>query len=270
MNINSTPASHSSSNSSISSYSESSYKRIHSQPAYILHSSAYQNTSLLVDAFTANYGRIRFVAKGAKRFKSAFAGKLQVFTPLHISWSGRGDLYTLTEADFAGFKQCSFAASVLRGTTLLSAYYINELVLRFLTLEDPHTELFYYYVDTLTKLQTKQGIESVLRSFEKNLLNEVGYSLLLSHDSDSGENIQAEKQYYYVLSEGPKQVYTDIAKNNADGIYISGQSLLELDRGLFTTSESLKQAKQLMRVIIAKYLGDVPLKTRALFQSTIL
>lgn len=248
----------------------SGFQRVHSQPAYVLHSAAYQNTSLLVDVFTADYGRIRLVAKGAKRFKSDFAGKLQVFTPLLISWSGRGDLYTLTTADFANFKQAGFISSELRGTTLLSAYYINELVLRFLTLEDPHVELFYYYVDTLAKLQSKKGIESVLRRFEKNLLNEVGYSLLLSHDSASGKKIEADKQYYYGLSEGPKQVYTNIDNNNPDGIYISGKALLELERDMFTQSETLKQAKQLMRAIISKHLDGSPLKTRTLFQSTIL
>lgn len=252
----------------------SAYKRVYSQPAYILHTSPYQNTSLLVDAFTAEFGRVRFVAKGAKRLKSSFAGKLEVFTPLLLSWSGRGDLYTLTDADFANFQQRTFLNGQLqlRGSALLSSYYLNELILRFITLEDPHTELFYYYVDTLDKLLLKKNIESVLRIFEKHLLQESGYSLILTHDAQSGEEIVNDKMYYYALSEveGPVMAQSDLAKSTLESMYVSGQTLLELDRGIFSGKETLKQAKILMRSIISKHLGDEPLKTRKLFQSSIL
>jgi len=253
----------------------SSYQRIYSQPAYILHTMAYQNTSLLVDAFTADFGRIRFVAKGAKRLKSAFAGKLEVFVPLLLSWSGRGDLYTLTEVDFAQKQKSTSLNCELRGTALLSAYYVNELVLRFLTLEDPHTELFSYYMQTIEKLQSKKNIESVLRNYEKCLLDEIGYSLSLTHDVDTGEATNIEQQYYYVISEGPKRMnsHSKLSDQNnivEEGVVISGKALMELETGIFTNTESLKQAKHLMRAIISKHLGDVPLKTRTLSQSTIL
>jgi len=264
------------------SSSQSTYQRIYSQPAYVLHTTAYQNTSLLVDAFTAEFGRIRFVAKGAKRLKSTFAGKLQVFTPLLLSWSGRGDLYTLTDADFANFQQRSFLNGQLqlRGSVLLSSYYLNELILRFVTLEDPHPELFYHYVEALDKLLVKQNIESVLRIFEKYLLHETGYTLMLTQDAQTGEDVVAESNYYYALTdiEGPVRAESSVethAENsmlqfNYDSICVSGKTLLELERGIFSDNETLKQAKILMRSIIAKHLGGEPLKTRTLFQSTIL
>lgn len=251
-------------------FTQSNYQRIHSQPAYILHTTPYQNTSLLVDAFTLNYGRIRFIAKGAKRVKSTFAGKLQAFSALLLSWSGRGELYTLTDVEFIDVQQYALGNNNLRGNALLSAYYINELLLRFVILEDPHDELFYFYADTIEKLQTKKNVESVLRRFEKNLLNEVGYSLLLSKESESGIPINAEQLYYYVFSEGPRQASSRMEKYHVDGIFVSGQTLLDLERDTFTSNESLKQAKQLMRAIIASHLGGVSLKTRTQFQSTIL
>lgn len=253
---------------------QSTYQRIYSQPAYVLHTTAYQNTSLLVDAFTAEYGRVRFVAKGAKRLKSTFAGKLQSFTPLFLSWSGRGDLYTLTDAEFANFQQRSVINGQLqlRGAALLSAYYLNELILRFVTLEDAHTELFYYYGEALDKLLVKQNVESVLRIFEKYLLQEAGYSLILTHDAQTGEEVIAENMYHYMLTdcEGPVKTVYDASQSDYHGIKISGKTLLELDRGIFSNKETLKQAKMLMRSIIAKHLGGEPLKTRTLFQSTIL
>lgn len=250
----------------------STYQRIYSQPAYVLHTMAYQNTSLLVDAFTEEFGRIRFVAKGAKRLKSSFSGKLEVFTPLLLSWSGKGDLYTLTDAEFANYQQRTFLNGQLqlRGSALLSSYYLNELVLRFVTLEDPHPDLFYFYVDALSNLLVKKNIESVLRIFEKFLLQESGYSLILTHDVQTGEDVIAEAMYSYILSEteGPVKAALDIS--NPDSIRVSGKTLLELDRGVFSDSKTLRQAKMLMRSIIAKHLGGQPLKTRSLFQSTIL
>ena len=252
----------------------STYQRVYSQPAYILHTSPYQNTSLLVDAFTAEFGRVRFVAKGAKRLKSSFAGKLEVFTPVLLSWTGRGDLYTLTDAEFANYQQRTFINGQLqlRGSALLSSYYLNELILRFVTLEDPHPELFYYYVDTLDKLLQKKNIESVLRVFEKHLLQESGYSLILTHETQSGKEVVADKMYHYSLTEteGPVMSQSDLAKSTLESMYVSGQTLLELDRGIFSGKETLKQAKILMRSIISKHLGSEPLKTRKLFQSSIL
>ena len=244
----------------------SAYKRVFQQPAYILHSRAYQNTSLLVDAFTANYGRIRFVAKGARRLKSAFAGKLQVFTPLLISWSGKGDLYTLNSAELASFRKNNSVTGALRGSALISAYYLNELLIRFVSLEDPHSDLFYYYVDTLDKLFYKQSIENTLRNFEKWLLEETGYSLVLTHDARTGKAVTEDQVYLYDIAEGPRIYKT----NDNAGLQVSGKTLIELDRGSFSGKDTLRQAKQLMRMIIASHLGDKPLKTRKLFQTTIL
>jgi len=250
----------------------SNHQRIYSQPAYVLHTQAYQNTSLIIDAFSANFGRVRLVAKGAKRLKSSFAGKLQVFTPLLLSWTGKGELYTLTDADFATASQTSYVNGQvpLRGSVLISAYYINELILRFVTLEDPHPELFYYYIEALENLALKKNIESVLRIFEKRLLQDVGYSLILNHDVKDGGDIHAEKKYYYILSGGPQCELSGRLKSEYDGISIYGKTLLELDSGRFTSKETLRHAKQLMRAVIAMHLGNKPLKTRTLFQSTIL
>lgn len=262
----------------------SNYQRVYSQPAYILHTSPYQNTSLLVDAFTAEYGRVRFVAKGAKRLKSAFAGKLEVFMPVLLSWNGRGDLYTLTDAEQANGQQRTFLNGQLqlRGSSLLSSYYVNELILRFLTLEDPHTELFNHYISTLDKLILKKNIEVTLRVFEKYLLQESGYSLLLTHDAQTGTKVLNNSLYYYALTENEGPILYEGQNKSEDqnistspysiseSLCVRGKTLLELEQGIFSSKETLKQAKMLMRSIISKHLGNTPLKTRSLFQSTIL
>ena len=76
--------------------------------AYVLHTRAYQNTSLIIEAMTRGHGRMTFVAKGAKRSGSPYQGMLQPFMPLYISWGGRSEMKTLFKAE----EKRSFAFSV--------------------------------------------------------------------------------------------------------------------------------------------------------------
>ena len=76
--------------------------RIAEQPGFVLHSYPYRETSLVIDVFSRDYGRVALVAKGAKRPHSALRGVLQTFQPLGLSWSGKGEVRTLTTAEWVG------------------------------------------------------------------------------------------------------------------------------------------------------------------------
>jgi DNA repair protein RecO (recombination protein O) len=67
--------------------------------AFVLHTRAYQETSLLVELLTEHAGRISVIAKGAKRLRSPLFACLHAFVPLWIDYSGRGELFTLTHAE---------------------------------------------------------------------------------------------------------------------------------------------------------------------------
>ena len=72
------------------------------QPAFVLHAHPYRETSLIVEALTADYGRVALVARGAKRPRSELRGVLQAFQPLTLSWSGAGEIKTLIRAEWRG------------------------------------------------------------------------------------------------------------------------------------------------------------------------
>ena len=228
--------------------------RVNLQPAFILHGRAYRDTSQLLDVFTQDFGRLTLVAKGARSPRSKFQGMLQVFSPLIISWSGKGEVQTLTGAE-------SVKNTInLPGKHIISAYYINELIQRLLIHHDPHPELFGVYQTTLEKFADEND-ELVLRRFEKQLLAEIGYGLSLEVEPVSGDVILENETYYYDIEKGPINIkYGEIS----DALTLSGQTLLDMASEEFSSQQSQKQAKQLMRFILSHHLGGKPLKTREL------
>ena len=228
--------------------------RVSLQPAFILHGRDFKDTSRILDVFTLDYGRVTLVAKGARSSRSKLHGLLEPFSPIIVSWSGKGDVQTLTGAE-------SVKHSInLLGNQVISAYYLNELLQRLMTVHDPHPELFDLYQSTLT-LFSENDTEWVLRRFEKQLLSEIGYGLSLETDAANGASLIKDELYYYDLERGP----VNIKRHEIDGQFvILGQSLLDLSAETFSCAQSKKEAKQLMRIILSHHLGDKPLKTRNL------
>lgn len=230
--------------------------RITLQPAYILHARPYRDTSALLEVFTREYGRLGLVARGARGAKSKLRGVLQPFRPVLLSWLGRGDLGTLTDAEAHG------TSLTLGGRALLSGYYLNELVQRLTHRHDPHPVLFDAYQETLPCLNDEPQMERVLRLFEKRLLQELGYGLVLDHDVESGAPLAAEAVYHYHLERGPVLTRTEAPR----GLLLHGSSLLSLAQDELHDESSLRECKRLMRAVLALYLGDKPLMSRELFR----
>ena len=145
-------------------------QRVQEVAGYLLHSAAWRETSLIVQVFTREYGVAALVAKGAKRPYSTLRPVLAAFQPLVLSWSGSGEVKTLTRAESAGIHR-------LNGRAHMSAWYMNELLLRLLPREDPHPVLYDAYEAALQELALQQSAASALRRFEWRLLNETGYGL---------------------------------------------------------------------------------------------
>src|SRR3954453_10435098 len=114
---------------------------------YVLHTYPYRETSLILQAWTEKHGRLGLVAKGARRPKSAMRAVLVPFQPLVMDWFGRSELKTLKTAE------PSAPATPLAGQALLSAFYLNELLLKLTTREDPHEGLFAAYDEAITALR---------------------------------------------------------------------------------------------------------------------
>jgi len=144
--------------------------RVHDAAGYLLHSAAWKETSLVIHVFTREHGNVALVAKGAKRPYSVLRPVLNVFQPLTLSWSGAGEIKTLVRAECAGIRP-------LAGRALMSAWYMNELLLRLLPREDPHDNLYDAYDAALRRLAQGSSAAGALRRFEWTLLHETGYGL---------------------------------------------------------------------------------------------
>ncbi len=232
------------------------HKHISLQPSYILHTRPYRDSSLLLEIFCRDHGRIGLVARGARSSKPRFAGLLQPFIPILLSWHGQGELATLRSAEPGG------PAPLLAGDRLYSAFYLNELLLRLLQRADPHTRLFDAYITVLSALAESKKEEESLRHFEQVLLQEIGYGLILDHDVETGEAIDTQLQYTYILDRGPVLWQ----KNTQQGIIIQGKTLQAIAANHYPDSETRRQAKHLMRSALAVHLGGRPLKSRELYR----
>jgi len=230
--------------------------RVELVPGFVLHQRPYRETSALLEVFTPTHGRIGLVARGVHSPKSRRRGELQAFRALHFSWSERGELGTLTGIETGG------PGLHLNGASLYSAFYLNELLVRLLVRNDPHPVLFDRYGIALNQLSgLPENLELTLRLFEKHLLQETGYGLLLDVDCQTGEPVWSDGLYDYHLEAGP----VEVASGSKKGFLFSGSSLLALAQEQNFDLAALRDAKRLMRAALNLYLGGKPLKSRELF-----
>ncbi len=227
------------------------------QPAYILHSRPYRDTSLLLEAFTAEHGRLGLVSRGARRRTRGGSGSalLQPFIPLLVSFSGKSELKTLTAIESAS------PALKLQGERLFSGLYLNELLVRLLHRHDPHPLLFAAYGDVLQSLLDTDVVDDALRGFEFTLLDELGYSFDLAAEGDTGEAIREGCWYHYQADCGLVN-RRDVAEPSRPAF--AGEDLLQMAAGQFG-GPVRQTAKRLMRLALSEHLGPAPLKSRGLF-----
>jgi len=226
------------------------------QPVYVLHTYAFKETSLVVELFTRDFGRVAAVAKGARRPRSAMRGMLQAFQPLLGAWSGKLELKTLHSLDWGS------GLLVLQGEALMCGFYLNELLLRLLPREDGHESLFDYYAQTLRTLSKSTEYASTLRRFELKMLQEMGYAVPLEQDQHQSQ-IEADAMYTYIPEIGAV-AHTQAKNLVQSGVQLTGKTLLDMSNGDYADVQTQQQSKQLMRSLLAHYLGDKPLHTRQL------
>ena len=227
--------------------------KVDSQPAFVLHSYPFRETSLIVEVFARDFGRVALLARGARRPRSALRGLLLAFQPLELSWAGKGEVRTLMKAEWQG------GLPLLSGKALFCGYYLNELLLHLLPREDAHERLFSVYAETLRNF-TRGPREADIRIFERDFLQELGYGLTLARDIH-GRPLDPESPYAYEIERGPLRL--EMAGNSS--IVVSGKTLIDLAAGDLSDSHSLAEAKQLMRTLIAHYTGGKNLETRKIF-----
>lgn len=233
--------------------------RVQDQPAYILHHRPFRDTSQIIDIISRDYGRISLVSRGSRAPKSRIKSILQSFTPLLLSWSGKGEMPTLVSAETQASK-----IKPLTGKALPSAFYVNEVLIKLVHKHDENADIYYLYESIIQLLANGRDIEPVLRMFEKNLLELLGFGLNLLTNADSGKPVLADREYAYYLEFGP----VELVSVNDDSFItkLSGASLIDLFNNSLESEQSLKDAKRLMRSILNYYLQGKPIKSRELFR----
>jgi DNA repair protein RecO (recombination protein O) len=236
--------------------STSGKQRIQNEHAFVLHSYPFRETSLILDVFSRQHGRLPVMARGARRPRSALRGVLMNFQPLQLSWFGKGEVRTLHSAEWQG------GQPYLQGTALMCGFYLNELLLNLLARDDPHEQLFDYYRATLHRLAHETDHAATLRCFEKHLLQELGYALSLEREADGGKAIQAEVCYRYAVERGALPDDGDVRI----GLPVLGKTLLDMVTDDYADPITAQQSKQLMRVLLNHHLGGKALHTRELIK----
>ena len=231
--------------------------RRNDQPAFVLHAYPYRETSLIVESFTAEYGRIALVARGAKRPRSELRGLLQGFQPLLVSWSGQHELKSLLKAEWRG------GLPLVGGSALWCGFYLNELLLKLLPREDPHPRLFARYETALADLGAGREQAPLLRRFELELLAELGYALPLVREADTGAPVDPAARYHYAFDRGPRRAVPEPGMRMP---LVHGATLLALADGRYADAATAAEAKRLMREVLDHYLEQRGIESRRVVQ----
>jgi len=232
------------------------------QPAYLLHSRPFRDTSLILDFLTPDYGRISAISRGARSARSKSKSLLQPFTPVLISLSGKSELKTLRNIELRR------PLHSLKGERLFSAMYMNEIIARLFQAHEADPAFFLEYEAALDALTGAAYPEPVLRHFELTLLEALGYGVDFSTEAHTHEPLQADRWYYFQEESGFIRVQDEGARGDA-GVsshqLYAGQDLLCIQDRDFSAPSTRRTAKLVIRGILGNHLGPTPLRSRSLF-----
>lgn len=225
-------------------------RQIEAQPGYVLHARPYRETSLLLELFSRDHGRVGVIARGVRGARAQpLRASLQPLQPLLFCASGRGELLRLHTAEAAG------PALRLQGDGLLSAFYLNELLTRLLPRDDPQPSLFWRYAEALAELESGAAPAWTLRRFERDLLAGIGYALELTQEADGARALEPMASYHVDPEAGPQRTAPGARGS------ISGAALLALGEDRQPDAAALTQLRHLMRGILLHHLGGRELRS---------
>ena len=231
--------------------------RIHQEDSFVLRTTPFSESSLIVDVFTRNYGRINLLAKGARRTKSNFRGTIRAFQLLQASWSGKGRVPTLT-----GLTSNSQYVEI-SGERLYCSFYMNELIMRLLQDRDPHPDLFDAYYIALERLAEPSNEFHSLRVFEKNLLQEIGYALVLDTEADRKTPLSRNNFYVYDFNAGP------LPAKKEDTNAVTGETLFAIAQEKFLSNRVKSESRNLLGRAVENYIDGKALHCRDVYSQTV-
>ena len=230
-------------------------RRVEMTPAYLLHQRPYRDTSRILEMLTRDHGRLTLFARAVSGSKTGLAGILQAFQPIAVSYNGRGEAANLTRAELICDESAARLPS-LAGSQMMPGFYLNELLLKLTVRHDAQPQLFELYHAAICGLRSGQALMPLLRTFEKRLLDALGYGIDLQTDVLSGEPVLSQRNYFFRPGLGP------CAAPAAGEGTMRGASLLALAHERWSTPAELDDARQILRLAIEHALDGQELQTR--------
>lgn len=218
---------------------------------YILNHRPFRDNSLLVDIFTEDFGRICCVARPAKKRGKILRGSLEPFRYLHISWIGKGDVQTLTEADERG-------RHTIPPSEMMMGLYLNELLLLLTQPHAPQSALFSAYKYTLHKLGDPEINKQIMMHFELYLLASLGLPI----EVQSNQAISVKMRYRFCLEGGIMLADSD-ENPQTRSVNISGDLLIALQDIQNLQDEHWKQLRVFLDAVFL-YLTPRTINSRKL------
>lgn len=234
-------------------------RRVDLAPLYVLHHRPWRDTSRMLDVFTREHGRLTLFARGVRGPKSRTASLLQPFRLLIASWSGSGDAGQLTQVESTTSMQDLPAAA------LLSAWYLNELVLKLTVRHDPQPLVFDLYHDSLARLRAGEPIAAVLRRFERDLLDLLGYGVEFRHEARDGQALKVDAYYHF----HPELGFTEVSGGAQQGTVFCGRELLGIAESRYDDAAVLETARSVLRLALDHALEGRDLRTRAVARAVV-
>ena len=210
----------------------------------------------MLEVFTREHGRLTLFARGVRGPKSRTASLLQPFRRLLGSWSGSGDAGQLTAVEAAPVKGPTGAVELPAGA-LLSAWYLNELLLKLTLRTDAQPMIFDLYDEALALLRAGESVPPVLRMFERRLLELLGYGIEFGSEARSGAALQPEAYYHF----HPGLGFVETRAAATEGVF-AGRTLLAIAAEHWQESGVLEDARKIMRLALDGALEGRELRTR--------
>lgn len=233
-------------------------RRVELSPVFVLHHRPWRDTSRMLDVLSRDHGRLTLFARGVRGPRSRSASLLQPFTPLLASWTGSGDAAQLNQVEPAPADPAEGAmAAGLPAAALLSGWYLNELLLKLTLRVDPQPAVFDLYARALARLRAGGAPAPALRSFERDLLELLGYGLELRREARGGAPLRADAYYHFHVDLGFIETPA-----GSDASY-AGRSLIALADDDLQEAAVLEDARRLMRAALDHALEGRELRTRA-------
>ena len=217
-------------------------KRAHEEPAFVLHRYDWSESSLILEVFTRHHGRIALVAKGVKKPTSQFRPVLLPLQPLLLSWGGDAEVRTLKAAQWQG------GHVMPTGEALISGGYLNELLMRLLARDDPHTGLFDHFALAVQLLAERGDAQQlILRAFELLLLRDTGLLPDLAHEGSTLAPLDDDRPYVLVPESGLRPAHDDDAHRLSGAQWWALQQALDSHDPLIATLRACAGGQQALQ-----------------------